>query len=100
MTPVDLEQHAQNMQPFGGKVVVLGVDFHEILPVERRASRARIISLTIKNSELWSRMIQFQLHTNMRLTNNSDREWDELLLRAVERTEFIDENGCISLLDD
>jgi len=38
--------------PFGGKVVVLGVDFRQVLPVIRKGSRCAIIASTIKKSSV------------------------------------------------
>ncbi|CAF4970287.1 unnamed protein product, partial [Rotaria sp. Silwood1] len=39
--------------PFGGKVVVLGGDFRQVLPVIRKGSRCAIIASTIKKSSVW-----------------------------------------------
>jgi len=35
-------------RPFGGKVVLFGGDFRQVLPVMRHAERAKIVSMTIK----------------------------------------------------
>jgi hypothetical protein len=53
--------------PFGGKVVVLGGDVRQILPVIEGGSRAQIISSAIFNSHLWSSVKILQLRQNMRL---------------------------------
>ncbi|KAF7807930.1 ATP-dependent DNA helicase PIF1 [Senna tora] len=45
----ELSQH-----PFGGKVVVFGGDFRQILPVIPRASRQDIVLASLNDSYLWS----------------------------------------------
>ncbi|KAL7125601.1 hypothetical protein ABFS83_14G127600 [Erythranthe nasuta] len=40
-------------KPFGGKVIVLGGDFRQILPVVLKASRQDIVHATINLSPLW-----------------------------------------------
>jgi hypothetical protein len=39
--------------PFGGKTVVFGGDFRQVLPVVRKGSRAQIVSATLRKSYLW-----------------------------------------------
>lgn len=53
--------------PFGGKVVVFGGDFRQILPVIRKRSRHDIVSAAINSSLLWKNCKVFKLSTNMRL---------------------------------
>lgn len=53
--------------PFGGKVVVLGGDPRQILPVIEGGSRAEIVSAAIVNSTLWSSVTVLKLTENMRL---------------------------------
>ncbi len=52
--------------PFGGKVVVLGGDFRQTLPVVRRGTRASTISACIKRTELWQHFETLHLVRNMR----------------------------------
>ncbi|XP_072052066.1 uncharacterized protein [Arachis hypogaea] len=54
-------------QPFGGKVVVQGGDFIQILPVIPKGNRHDIFSSAINSSHLWSFCKVLKLHTNMRL---------------------------------
>jgi len=44
---------SNNGKPFCGKVVVLGGDFRQILPVIKKASRYDIIKSSIHYSDLW-----------------------------------------------
>jgi hypothetical protein len=55
--------------PFGGKHVVLGGDFCQILPVVRKESRFAVVGASITNSHLWQHVTLLKLHTNMRLRN-------------------------------
>ncbi|KAK7275385.1 hypothetical protein RIF29_16501 [Crotalaria pallida] len=58
-------------KPFGGKVVVLGGDFRQILPVIPKGSREDIVQTTISSSNLWGHCQVLQLTKNMRLTIGS-----------------------------
>jgi hypothetical protein len=53
---------------FGSKVVVMGGDFRQILPVVLRSTRGQIVDASLKRSEvLWHRVKMRQLHENMRV---------------------------------
>jgi hypothetical protein len=62
-----LSEHnpANAILPFGGKPIVLGGDFRQILPVVRKGSRSSIVSASITNSRLWHHVVVLKLHTNM-----------------------------------
>ncbi|XP_054817030.1 uncharacterized protein LOC129316651 [Prosopis cineraria] len=63
--------------PFGGKSIVMGGDFRQILPVIPKGSRADIVNASISSSYLWSYCKIYKLMKNMRLTSSSsssDRE--------------------------
>ncbi|XP_015931715.1 uncharacterized protein LOC107458035 [Arachis duranensis] len=57
--------------PFGGKIVVLGGDFRQILPVIPRGSREEIVHSCINASNLWQSCQVLQLTENMRLSRGS-----------------------------
>ncbi|XP_057415282.1 uncharacterized protein LOC130710142 [Lotus japonicus] len=66
-------------QPFGGKIVVLGGDFRQILPVIPKGTRAEIVMSTINSSRLWRFCRVLSLTENMRLLGNlSDHEIEEV----------------------
>ncbi|XP_076943263.1 uncharacterized protein LOC143613447 [Bidens hawaiensis] len=53
---------------FGGKVVVLGGDFRQILPVVQNGTRNDCVNATISSSYIWSNCKVLKLTKNMRLT--------------------------------
>lgn len=67
----------QDNLPFGGKLIVLGGDFRQILPVIKNASKNTIISETIKYSFVWNNFRIFRLTQNMR---NDNQMFNKLLL--------------------
>ncbi|XP_057724032.1 uncharacterized protein LOC130939991 [Arachis stenosperma] len=62
--------------PFGGKVVVLGGDFRQILPVIPMGSRQDIVQASISSSYLWQFFTILKLSKNMRLTAGGTIEVD------------------------
>ena len=54
-------------QPFGGKVVVFGDDFRQVLPVINGAGRAEIVMASLNSSYLWEHCKVLKLTKNMRL---------------------------------
>jgi hypothetical protein len=73
--------------PFGGKVVVLGGDPKQILPVIENASKTQIINASIFQSYLWTHVKRLYLHENMRLKKINDN--------VVEYKELSDFNNWI-----
>ena len=62
--------------PFGGKVLVIGGDFRQTLPVVPRGTRTDIIECCIKTSRLWRHFKQLTLVTNMRSEGqNAHNQW-------------------------
>ncbi|UYV84601.1 Transposase [Cordylochernes scorpioides] len=51
--------------PFGGKVVALGGDFHQVLPVVPRAPRDEVVAACIEHSRLLPLFVFFRLTQNM-----------------------------------
>ena len=71
--------------PFGGKVVVFGGDFRQVLPVVRHGSRAQITDATLKKSYLWQDIKHIKLWRNMRAL--FDPWFSDFLLRIGNGTE-------------
>ncbi|KAF8116963.1 hypothetical protein N665_0013s0022 [Sinapis alba] len=58
---------SKSKKPFGGKVVVFGGDFRQILPVVNGGSRADIVLASLNSSYLWEHCKVLKLTKNMRL---------------------------------
>jgi len=69
-----------NDLPFGGKVMLLGGDFRQCLPVVKHASRVAIVQSSIKYSRLWNSFKQLKLSRNMR-TSDGSKEFNEWLIK-------------------
>jgi ATP-dependent DNA helicase PIF1 len=60
---------------FGGKIVVLGVDFCQILPVVPKGGREDIISVSLFRLHLWQHVVILRLHINMQvMTANFEKQ--------------------------
>ncbi|CAN7004985.1 unnamed protein product, partial [Brassica rapa subsp. trilocularis] len=57
--------------PFGGKVIVFGGDFRQVLPVITGAGRAEIVLAAMNSSYLWEHCKVLNLTKNMRLCSNN-----------------------------
>lgn len=55
--------------PFAGKLLILGGDFRQLLPVIKNATKEKILDECIKNSELWTHFKILKLSKNMRSEN-------------------------------
>jgi hypothetical protein len=84
--------------PFGGKTMVFGGDFRQVLPVVQRGSRAQIVGASLWMSYLWESMRHLKLVRNMRAKN--DLWFAEYLLRIGGGSEEVNGDGEIRLLDD
>ena len=84
--------------PFGGKVIVFGGDFRQVLPVVPRGTRAQICDATLLRSYIWDDIKIIQLKQNMRAQN--DVWFSEFLLRIGEGTEKTFQNDYVQLPDD
>ncbi|GJV82639.1 uncharacterized protein Tco_1522537, partial [Tanacetum coccineum] len=86
---VNSSQSSDNV--FGGKVVVFGGDFHQILPVIPNGSRQEVVHASLNMSYLWKHCTVLKLTQNMRLRvgcNPNDaeeiNEFAELILNIGE----------------
>ncbi|XP_024004882.1 uncharacterized protein LOC112082028 [Eutrema salsugineum] len=66
-------------KPFGGKVIVFGGDFRQILPVIPNAGKTEILMATLNSSPLWFGCKVLRLTRNMRvIPGDNSREMCEL----------------------
>ncbi|CAN0897213.1 ATP-dependent DNA helicase PIF1 [Linum grandiflorum] len=63
---MDTPTSGPGYKPFGGKIVLLGGDFRQTLPVVTNGHRADHLSASLTRSYLWSHCKVLRLHTNMR----------------------------------
>ncbi|KAG2227435.1 hypothetical protein INT45_007460 [Circinella minor] len=76
--------------PFGGKTVVFGGDFRQVLPVIPNAERPQIVAQCLNQSkDIWRHVVIHRLRTNMRVQQaastvdaNELRDFPEYLLRV------------------
>ncbi|RCV21779.1 hypothetical protein SETIT_4G164800v2 [Setaria italica] len=81
--------------PFGGKTMVFGGDFRQVLPVVRKGTRSQIVDASLCRSEFWNCMRHMKLVRNMRAQN--DPWFAEYLLRIGNGTEETNDKGEIRL---
>ncbi|XP_046417440.1 uncharacterized protein LOC124178246 [Neodiprion fabricii] len=72
-----LKDIMEDASPFGGKTIILGGDFRQVLPVVKRGGKQQIIEETIKYSTLWSIFEKLSLKKNMRAKEDAAKfsEW-------------------------
>jgi len=57
--------------PFGGKLIVLGGDFRQILPVVTKGNRVDIVAASLSRSHFWRHCHVMHLRINMQLRDPS-----------------------------
>ncbi|KAK1410458.1 hypothetical protein QVD17_36995 [Tagetes erecta] len=62
-----LKSENNESKPFGGKVVLFGGDFRQILPVIPKGTRSMIVNSALNSSYLWQHCQVLKLTENMRL---------------------------------
>ncbi|XP_050914677.1 ATP-dependent DNA helicase PIF1-like [Lathyrus oleraceus] len=80
-----LQDICRNNAPFGGKVIIMRGDFHQVLPVVRKDTKAQMILVCIVQSHLWNHTKILRLRQNMRSLH--DQEFAEFLIRIGDGVE-------------
>ncbi|XP_012832952.1 PREDICTED: ATP-dependent DNA helicase PIF1-like [Erythranthe guttata] len=83
---------------FGGKVIVFGGDFRQVLPVVPRATIHQTIYASLVKSNLWNNMVKITLTRNMRA--HKDTKFSDFLLRIGNGDEPTDIEGNVKIPDD
>ncbi|XP_015960692.1 uncharacterized protein LOC107484657 [Arachis duranensis] len=86
--------------PFGGKVVVLGGDFRQVLPVIPKGSRVKIVMASINSSVLWKYCEVLRLSKNMRLASGLEQSTDQELRSFSDWILQIGEGRCGTVVND
>jgi hypothetical protein len=66
-----LKDFMLNEKPFGRKVMLLGGDFRQCLPVVKHGNSFKVVQTSIKYSPSWRKFEQIKLSINMRANNDS-----------------------------
>ncbi|TKR59316.1 hypothetical protein L596_029006 [Steinernema carpocapsae] len=74
-----LREIMRNDVPFGGKIMLLGGDFRQVLPVKRFASKGELIDFCLKSCDLWPLFKTHSLLQNMRVRPDQIQFKDWLL---------------------
>jgi hypothetical protein len=88
---------------FGGTPAICGGDFAQTLPVIPRASRAEVVSMSLRKSWIWPRLKKLFLRINMRVKSDlNETEQDRLnredFVQWIEKLSYTDElRGTITL---
>jgi hypothetical protein len=88
-----LKELMGNDRPFGGKVLLLGGDFRQTLPVLRHGHRVSIVQSCLKYSPLWSDISKLELSTNMRILPEESEFADCLIHLGYGALPTIEEFG-------
>ncbi|XP_024009930.1 ATP-dependent DNA helicase PIF1-like [Eutrema salsugineum] len=84
-------------KPFGDKVIVLGGDFRQILPVIPNAGKTEILMATLNSSPLWHKCRVLRLTQNMRLIAGDN---SRAMLERAAFTKWILDIGDGTINDD
>ncbi|XP_016498555.1 ATP-dependent DNA helicase PIF1-like [Nicotiana tabacum] len=87
-----------NDEPFGGKVMVFGGDFRQVLPVVPKSTRAETINASLVKSYLWHKMEKIKLTKNMRA--RTDPAFSDFLLRIGDGEEPTIRDNLVQLPEE
>ncbi|XP_009802186.1 ATP-dependent DNA helicase PIF1-like [Nicotiana sylvestris] len=80
---------------FGGKVMVFGGDFRQVLPVVPKSTRVETVNTSLVKSYLWPLMENIHFTTNMR--SKADPNFTNFLLRVSNGDEQTVKDNLLSL---
>ena len=75
------KKYNEKLFDFGGKKIILGGDFRQILPVVLNGGKVEILATSLKESYLWSSVQRFKLIQNMRVNDTPEnKEYAKFLI--------------------
>ncbi|XP_074299984.1 uncharacterized protein LOC141631180 [Silene latifolia] len=80
---------------FGGKVIVFGGDFRQVLPVLPRRTQQEAVEASIVSSPIWQELTKFQLTENIRA--KEDPVFSEFLLKLGNGELQTEESSLVAL---
>lgn len=92
-----LQDLMDSEQPFGGKVIVLGGDFRQVLPVVRKGSRPQIVDASIVNSYCWRYFQQNIIRLSVNMRAAGDPAFQQFLLSIGNGDGITQSNNKIKL---
>ncbi|KAK6021781.1 hypothetical protein OSTOST_12541 [Ostertagia ostertagi] len=92
------EDIMQNSEPFGGKIMIIGGDFRQVLPVVEHGQREDFVDACVHKSALWSLFAIHHLTVNMRARDAGD-DWHERLL-GIGNGDCNDVNDCVLMPEE
>ncbi|GBM30092.1 hypothetical protein AVEN_78497-1 [Araneus ventricosus] len=84
-------------EPFGGKVILLGGDFRQVLPVILRVSRTLTVASSLKKHALWLKFHKLYLTKHMRALE-SERDFGAWLLDIGEKKKWLNDSVAFEML--
>ncbi|GAA0139220.1 hypothetical protein LIER_35049 [Lithospermum erythrorhizon] len=92
-----LQDLCENKTPFGGKLIVFGGNFRQVLPVVRGGGRREQVQTSLVSSYLWPYFTKVKLTENMRARD--DPGFIDYLLRTRNGEEPTNSKGQVKLPD-
>ncbi|XP_040362560.1 uncharacterized protein LOC112168203 isoform X2 [Rosa chinensis] len=82
-------------KPFGGKPILLGGDFRQILPVVTGGTKEQIVEASLNSSYIWSSFKIFNLTENMRLSRTDLTDEDRISISTFANWLLQIGEGCV-----
>lgn len=86
------------LEPFGGKIIILGGDFRQNLPVIQRGTRVEVVTSCVITNALWERFQVVLLTKNMR-AKGDDKFCDWLLKLGTGQLPLTGQNMNVNLIE-
>ena len=68
-----LRDVSKSKRPFGGKLMLLGGDWKQLLPIVRGVTTRSVVQYSLRKSEYWDNFKKMELKTNMRAKDSGQK---------------------------